>query len=237
MKIAIFNTSTEVSLTPDVVAKITAAVQKQVNEHYAVMWQSANYDIFFAENETVIGDACILFLRDSSSTPNALGDHYMAAGRPVGEVMCHPILDNGGTVMTSPISISSTISHEVLEMIGDPYINWWADMPDNRTEDAIELCDRTEGDSYVIDGVNVSNFLGPRAFGNGSGPFDFMQLLGSAFETRNGGYAIRRIGGPQGTVSSTFGRDFPTWKKALKWEEHSRLGKRHLRSMLARLGP
>ncbi len=116
--------------------------------------------------------------------------------------------------MQGPLAVSATLSHEVLETIGDPYINWWADTPDG-DEEAIELCDRVEGDAYAIGNVSVSNFLGPRAFSMGAGPYDRLGLLANAWDMTAGGYKIRRQGGPSGTVTQVFGAKMPAWKRAL----------------------
>lgn len=226
MRIALFNQSQDPRLDEAFFTNLAQVLTKQTSD-YAKLWQAANVVVFFAKDASEIeGDACPLVFRPKSTTPGVLGDHYTAGGRPIGEVLLEPILGNGGTLVDGSNSLSCTASHEMLEMIGDPYANWWFDMKDGRTEEALELCDRTEADSYVVDGVAVSNFLGPRAFGFGPGPYDQMGLLKTPEEIRPGGYAIRRVGGPTGTVSSTFASSYPSWRKNMKWRETSRMGRR-----------
>jgi hypothetical protein len=105
------------------------------------------------------------------------------------------------------------ISHEVLEILGDPYITWWADGNDGR-QYALEVCDPVEGDAYVIDGVSVSNFVGPRYFSAGPGPYDWMRKLSAPFSMSPGGYLIVRS--PGGEPSQIFGAEFPAWRRPLK---------------------
>jgi len=58
-----------------------------------------------------------------------------------------------------------TLSHERLEMLADPWINWCAQGSDGRIY-ALEVCDAVELDSmgYKIDGVLVSDFITPSWF-------------------------------------------------------------------------
>jgi len=58
-----------------------------------------------------------------------------------------------------------TLSHELLEMLADPWINWCAQGSDGRIY-ALEVCDAVESDSlgYKIDGVLVSDFITPSWF-------------------------------------------------------------------------
>lgn len=77
----------------------------------------------------------------------------------------------------------------------------------------VHNCDRTQGDHYDVLGVTMSNFLGPRAFREGIGPYDYMQVLKSPWELRPGGYVIRRR--PDGTTYNLWGDDVPAWRREL----------------------
>jgi hypothetical protein len=103
--------------------------------------------------------------------------------------------------------------------VGDPYVNWWADTNMVGEQECLELCDRVQADSYEIEGVSVSNFLGPRAFRKGDGPYDLMRLLTDPWEIRSGGYCIRRKGAD---VYPVWSSGFPAWLRELKMHEGSR---------------
>lgn len=217
--ICLLNQSTVApDLTGPALDQIAESVQRQLIEHYAPFWQSQGIGVRAITDASLCGpnDMLMAILNDADQAGD-LGYHAtLADGRPFARIFAGPIMVNGGTIMQGSNSISCTISHECLEAIGDPYCVWWCDMPDGETEDALELCDRTESDSYEIDGVSVTNFLGPRAFSNGAGPYDWMSLLTSPFEIRHGGYAIRRTGGPKGSVAPVWGETYPAWKQANK---------------------
>jgi hypothetical protein len=98
-----------------------------------------------------------------------------------------------------------TISHEVCETALDPDVTAWSQMPDGRLE-ALELCDRVEGDSYTTMGISVSNFLFPEAFRDRASDvrFDHMRKLEAARDMTPGGYRILMAGGK---VSQEFASD------------------------------
>jgi hypothetical protein len=62
-----------------------------------------------------------------------------------------------------------TLSHEALELVGDPQVNLLVQGP--HPADArhlvfhwFEMCDAVQGESYPVDGVAVSNFVLPLYF-------------------------------------------------------------------------
>ena len=109
-----------------------------------------------------------------------------------GDIAYHSVDGNGvpfallaittcDTVLGSGSSVSSSVSHEVVEEDGDPGCNRWADNGAG-TEHAIELCDAVETQSYAITAQNgtvayVSDFLLDAWFvPNAPGPYSFMSL-------------------------------------------------------------
>jgi hypothetical protein len=228
VRIAVVDETRDPRIPGEELRRVVAALGRQAGEHYAPFWQSAPVDIYLADSLARVGanDSVIALLRDADQA-GVLGYHTTAPdGRPYGRVFTRPIFENGGTLLSGANAVSVTLSHEYLETMGDPYVSWWADTPDG-DEEALELCDRVEGDAYEIDGVSVSNFLGPRAFAIGSaGPFDWMRRLTSAWFMTPGGYCIRRTGGPTGEVRDVFGAEFPEWKRALKAHPAARSARR-----------
>ncbi len=232
--IALISHSTDPAITMPVLEQIANALGRQLCEDYAGVWQSQGVPVkAFATEGDAPPDAVLAVVFDSSPQPGILGYHDVSPGGvPYEKVFWAPIRDNGGTLTSGDNSLSVTLSHECLELIEDAPANAWNDMPDGVTEMAHEIGDPVEGDSYPIDGVSVSNFVGPRYFRQGVGPFDFLGIQGdprgltAAFQVRPSGYSIKRTGGPAGTTTSVFGETYPEHKKAAKVAPGSRAHKR-----------
>lgn len=233
-EILLVSHSKDPAITASVLARIAGALSRQLLGDYANVHQSQGVPVrLLAAGETPSSDAVIAAVFDAAPDAGYLGYHDLSPqGTPYEKIFWTPIRASGGTLYQGDNSLSVTLSHECLELIEDPYCNAWHDMPDGRTEDARELCDRVEGDSYPIDGVSVSNFLGPRAFRSGLGPFDFLGMQGdhrgltSPFQIRPTGYAIRRTGGPAGTTKSIFGASYPEHRRTAKLAAGSRFARR-----------
>jgi hypothetical protein len=221
VKLGVVNESVNASLTAPALGEILAAIGRQLSEDYPAFCQEGPVEIAaYAQLQDVPSDVSVLVILDTSDQAGALGYHDTTPdGRPYGKVFLEPILTNGGSFKTGSLSLSVTLSHEALEMAGDPYANWWADGPNQ--EHALELCDPVEGDSYDIDGVSVSNFVGPRWFSNGPGPYDKMGTLTAPWTMSAGGYMIVRDRGT--VVRQVFGESYPEWRKPLKHRHNLRL--------------
>ena len=110
----------------------------------------------------VRGDA-IVYLRDQVHVDDALGYHdTYNRGIPFGFVFneLSAELNESWTV---------TLSHEALELIGDPEVNLLVmgphpEHPKHNVFYWYEMCDAVQDESYEIDGVDVSNFLLPLYF-------------------------------------------------------------------------
>jgi hypothetical protein len=209
---------------------LAEALEVQLYQHYSHFWQSSGMHVkAVADPNQIPSDASPLVVFDNADQPGALGWHSVTPeGLGYGRAFWKVIQSSGGTLHSGPNSLSVTLSHEALEMVGNPYVNMWADVVDDETQEAVELCDRVEADSYPIRvssglDIHVSNFLGPRAFRPGPGPYDWMRLLTHPFEIRPGGYAIRRKGNK---VTNVWGHAYPEVRKMLKRVDGSRTMKR-----------
>lgn len=225
MKIGIVSFSRDKLITLPLIQRIASALELQLYAHFSPVWQAEGVPVTaYASLADVPKDTSPLLVFDEPDQEKALGWHSVDVnGRPLGRAFWHLIQKHGGTLVDGAMSLSVTLSHEVLEMVGNPYVNFWADMPSGEQE-AIELADRVEADFYRIeDGVSVSNFLTPRAFRDGAGPYDFLDTLRSPWEIRPGGYTIRRSGDK---VYDVWGEHYPRWKREMK-EASPRLLKRH----------
>jgi hypothetical protein len=108
------------------------------------------------------GDA-VIYLWDSVDVDDAIGYHESnARGIPFGFVFTEL-----SKQLDEPWSV--TLSHEALELVGDPEVNLLVagphpGNPDQEVFHWYEMCDAVQNESYKIDGVVVSNFLLPLYF-------------------------------------------------------------------------
>jgi hypothetical protein len=234
-KIIIINRTTEASAPglAKALPSIVSALGKQLARDVAPVWGN----VPALELGTAPEDgASTIVIQDGLDVEGALGYHDEADGIPRGFIGAGVVLGNGGTNSTGPNSISVTLSHELLEMVGDESANLWADGPDG-SDYARELCDAVESDSYEIDGVSVSNFVYPAFFdpqADSTEKIDHLGKLTAPFGMTAGGYQIKRsepgsvsqvfgarlvqiVSHRQGrTVHAVFGSTFPEWKIAGK---------------------
>jgi hypothetical protein len=232
MLIAIVNKSKKI--TNAEVLLMTKACASQMRRHAAPAWDARVAPVIFYEDEAQVpDDACPIYFFDVADEADALGYHFEdPEGREYGKVFVDVILDNGGTKFDGAHSLSCVLSHEILELWGDPNCNKWGDAPDGKSH-AWELCDAVEGDAYPIKvgkkSVSVSNFLFPEWFdSNDPGAdslrrFDQMGVLKKPFTIAKGGYTIFRTAGKE---HSLFGAKFPKFKRALKAHVAARTNRR-----------
>jgi hypothetical protein len=170
------------------VVRAAAALQRQVLEHFAPAWGvMASVRAASAEHPARPEEWHVEF-RAVPTLEGALGNHDESDdGVPrlyVFPALC--IAD--GTTWTS------CASHEILEALADPYLRRCVQADDGSIWDA-EVCDRVEADTYLIDGVAVSNFSTPACFEppkkRDGVAYDFLGLSTRPNEVRPGGYAQR----------------------------------------------
>jgi hypothetical protein len=108
------------------------------------------------------GDA-VLYVWDKIDVEDALGYHDKNdRGIPYGFVFCDLSKE-----LEEPWSV--TLSHEALELIGDPEANLLVVGPNPKDRRRkvfhwYEMCDAVQAESYEVDGVMVANFLLPLYF-------------------------------------------------------------------------
>jgi hypothetical protein len=225
MLIAILNQSTLV--TNDHVSTMTRAIASQVELDAAPLWdRSPAAVIYYPRADDVPPNAHVITVVDTiqNQPDGVLGFHTEdKGGRLWGVVAAKPELDAGAQVLTGDWSISSVLSHEVLEMFIDPNCNLWAT---NNTGDvySFEVCDPVEAPTYVVGDVSVSNFVTPAWFDplavqKKKTMFDKLGLLSESFSILKGGYAVFSS---QGKEQQKFGDQFPDWRKDMKTGDLSR---------------
>jgi hypothetical protein len=184
-----------------------AAIARQVSEHFQPEWGIAakltGTALSLTDSKAPIeGDHdAIIYLGDSVQDPttgvdDVLGYHFANHGNtPYGFVYLDICAEYGEPW-------SCTLSHEVLEVLGDPSATHTvtgpppAGMQGNAAYN-LEVCDPTQGDSYTIDAVVVSNFVGRSYFEmpGGSGRSNYLDLPLLPFGVRPKGYFQFETGG------------------------------------------
>ena len=192
-KIALVPSSTVISA--DQIRTIALALQVQVSRDFAPAWGQDAIVSAFGPGEPVPPDWWQLVFADDSDQAGALGYHELAAsGLPCGFVFAK-------TDQTYGLSSSVTASHELLEILADPWICGAALHQLSGTSGviyALEVCDAVEDDllGYDIDGVKVSDFVLPSFFRDGApGPHSFRNNVALPFQLARGGYLSEFVEG------------------------------------------
>jgi hypothetical protein len=208
MRISVIN-CTNGLLSDDEVQKALRAVNRQITEDFAPYWnlngmlrlegRSAGRPDY--ENPTDMQGEAIIYLWDESNIADALGYHDANhRGIPYGFVFIDIATEIGE-------AWTVTLSHEALELIGDRQANKLVSGPHPRESEGgrtvyhwHEMCDAVQSETYIIDGIEVSNFVLPLYFTEGAEPGsrnDFLGGTGSegmatkslgSFGTKPGGY-------------------------------------------------
>jgi hypothetical protein len=177
------------------------ALQKQIDRDFAPVW-GLTAKLVFGEAQA---RAMRVVIRDVSDEAGDLGYHFSGDGYPVTYVFAKDDID-------AFKEYTSTLSHELLEMIADPGANLYADgfyrIKRRRRRAAMipyEVCDAVQDFRYKIDGVYVSDFLYPEWFEpehKGRMRMDKMGKVWHPFELAKGGYTDVVVGHKFMTVYS-----------------------------------
>src|SRR5215208_3036389 len=143
---------------PSDVARVAAALQRQATRDFGPVWEvSATVDAFPQLEDVPIG-YWPMIIRDDIGTPGAAGIHLDKDGQPF-------------ALVTMSDSWSLTASHELLEMLADPFGNRLVPgqspkRDQGRVEFLVEVCDPSEADqfAYTVNDILVSDFYTPRFF-------------------------------------------------------------------------
>jgi hypothetical protein len=165
------NLTPHVALVPDSpsvglpeVSAVVASIQKQVTRDFGPLWGiNATVDAF-EKLEAVPIDYWPVIIRDDIKEPGAAGYHTDDHGQPFSLVQADP-----GWELTA--------SHEVLEMLADPFGNRTIAGPPppkspgpvsgfTRVLYLVEVCDPCEGEqfAYEVNGIQMSDFITPHYY-------------------------------------------------------------------------
>jgi hypothetical protein len=135
--------------------RTAAAVQKQVTRDYTPVWKVVATVSAFASLSDVPNGYWPVIVMDDIHTSGAAGVHQDRNGQPY-------------ALVQSGASWSLTASHEVLEMLTDPFGNRLVSgrslkPGQGRVEFLLEVCDPSEDASfaYTVNGITVSDFITP----------------------------------------------------------------------------
>ncbi len=168
--------------------RVSAALQKQIARDFGPIWEiHATVDSFASLTDVPLGYWPII-IRDD------VGEKYSAAG-------IH--LDNNGqpfSLVQSSKTWPQTCSHEVLEMLADPFgervIAGQAPKEarkQGRVEFLVEVCDPSEDSkfAYTVNDIRVSDFYTPAFFDPVAAPgvrYSFTGAIKRPREVLRGGY-------------------------------------------------
>ena len=180
--IAVTNAST--CLTDAQIEAVLPALQKQVGDDFKAYWEQDCTLSFLAKDQSLNPGWWQIVITDNPDQAGALGYHELTSqGTPLGKIFAQLDLQSGS-------SWTVTLSHELLEMLADPWINWCAMGRDSKIY-ALEVCDAVEADElgYSIDGVLVSDFITPAWYEPTSADrLDFKKHVSKELELARGGY-------------------------------------------------
>lgn len=185
------------SLSDEDFRDIVEACKIQLDAHVAPMWGRTSWQITSGTCEDSPGYPIVIM--DDADQAGSLGYHTQTPdGKIWGRVFVDSILKCSGSMMSNGwLSVSSILSHEIIETFIDPDINMWANMSQNVLV-AYEVCDPVEMDTYEIVAssgkpVCVSNFVLPTWFNPTSDPndkFDYMSRVTAPLKMTRGGYMV-----------------------------------------------
>jgi hypothetical protein len=194
LMISVFNLCTV--LTDDVVSNAVGDLQTQVDRDFAPLWYvGAKLEFCRKNGPPPRAGSWWLVILDDADQANAVGYHDVTPqGLPLGKVFAKTDAESGHTW-------TITSSHELLEMLADPWMNrcCLGLIGGNQKVLAYEVCDPCEDDgfSYKIGPTSVSDFVTPAWFEENSTAvqFDFCGFVKRPLQILPGGY----IGAYDGT--------------------------------------
>jgi hypothetical protein len=170
---------------PDDVARVAAALQRQASRDFGPIWGvTATVDAFPTLRRVPLG-YWPMVVRDDIGMPGAGGVHLDEDGQPF-------------ALIRMSDSWSLTASHEMLEMLADPWGKRLVPGPSpkqgqGRVRFLVEVCDPCESAqfAYTINDTLASDFYTPRFFDPVAGRcvrYDFTGAIEAPRQVLRGGY-------------------------------------------------
>ncbi|HZS28160.1 MAG TPA: hypothetical protein VFB76_13090 [Candidatus Angelobacter sp.] len=162
---------------------LIAALQVYVNKYVAPVWGTPAKLI---KTRSFRKGAWAMVFLDNAGNADAEAYHDLTPdGLPLAKIFVKTTLDMGDLVSTSA-------SHELVEMLVDPATNMMTTRGNSKIMYAYESADPVEELSFRVNGIPMSNFVYPAYFENfhkpGSVQFDHMKRVHKPFQILAGGY-------------------------------------------------
>jgi hypothetical protein len=169
MLISVIN-HTDGQIQDDEIQGTLRAINRQIRDDFEPYWSMGGELRLEGRSaskpdETTLADMrgeAVIYLWNTADVDDAMGYHEANyRGIPYGFVFTAVAKELG-----EPWSV--TLSHEALEIIGDPEVNLLVKGPHPTKRHHVfhwyEMCDAVQAETYSIDGVAVSNFVLPLYF-------------------------------------------------------------------------
>ena len=153
---------------------LVSAINYQLVEHFDPIWaKPATLELLTKQ----LPGYWPIFIKEKLDEAGLAGYHQVSNGIPY-------------AVIKYQEGFEYTISHEIIEMMYNPYIDK-LDQTDSSKKIMMEIADATNGLGYKINGIEVSNFVTPdyyNAYADDELKKDFMGVLKKPYELYEGGY-------------------------------------------------
>lgn len=194
--------------------KLIAVLQKYIDTCVAPAWGTPAKLVKATGLQR--GAWAMIFL-DDADQKGAMAYHDLTPEHlPVAKVFVKAIL-------AEKMLVSVSASHELVEMLVDPAMNIYTKGPEPNQTYAYESSDPVEESSFLLDKIEMSDFVYPSYFEAFRAPksvqFDHMNLLTKPFQILAGGYQIVLKDGKQTQV-------FGSKAKAKRFSKEDRRGHR-----------
>lgn len=210
------------------VAMMASACAAQLTRDVAPAYGMLPVPVVVTTKEHITPGMRVISVLDVLDDKNALGWHTEEGKEHTyGVVGCKAVLDHGAKPLTGPYSVSSVMSHEIVEMFADSTCAGWADSGRGFMV-AYEACDPVQAGVYDLGGVTVSDFVTADWFDqwNTGDPVSFLKTIKKPFTMDKGGYWVQLA---EGKTTQKFGAAMPDWLRELKQHEHTRT-QRHVKA-------
>ncbi len=205
-----FSLVSESATVPQSALRALAAVlERQLVEDFAPAWcPGSAFRVLAGQDVAAVaafdGRACTVILTDREDQPGDAGYHSAVGDCPFATIQ---VPDCGERL---PI----VLSHELLETCADWRADLWSAGPPPVGDIAFEICDPVEDSAYLLDGVQVSDFVLPAYFDPSlPGPWDRLRALAGPLTLTSGGYWALRSGGIRWGGAA---RALPAWRRAAR---------------------
>ena len=199
--------------------QLVAAGQKYVDQYLNPTWGvRANVVASDPANPIPLEFWTLTFL-DTADVAGAEGYHEVdPTASPDGKIFVKTTLEAGDDVAV-------TFTHELAEILVDPYTTQTVTRIDNGDIYSLEVADAVEESDFVIDGIPCSNIVTPAWFQiYPAGPYDLLGHLNAPWALETGGYvSILRGGQPMELFGSRhkaarFAKEDRRGHRTTKWK-------------------